>query len=1026
MNAVSAQTSSRKRWINNDPDFLLGLAAHITSDETIECITSVDRSILCSSARDKSSWNRLASQTTSSQQRRTPQGQYVDRHPDALTSLFRARCLIFENSISELFPSPDEGGSLLDSYEIRRQAAELGRKEESSMRQGQHRALSEDDEYDENEECGDILVDDLQRRSNAYKDGDAQEHQDAKLSFPSLSLTKPAQAHGNSEHDESIFDTVADRENEDAILSFEIDTTYHTLEFDRHALLEQNTLEASDRRVEEETEPAEKEKFSAVNFGAANLSLKHLISKIDESREKLLMSDNELRSLLSDVRKNRSKWASEDKVGQEELYEAAEKVVLELRGYTEHSTAFLNKVTKRDVPDYYNIIKVPMDLGTLMKNLKNLQYKSKAEFEHDLMLIWNNCLTYNADAAHVLRKHAYAMRRKSEQLLAMVPNVIVRNRADLDAEELELGDPDIDEEDDDDDRPLAGKSTRGTFGSKSAKAKKSKATTQSKIVSADGRDGAVAGTDSREVETETLLLPQRLDQVQKSVKLEMDESSNVFDRVEDHGGSDDDDIAEVDIALQIWRTRTKKTRARYASSRHRRLRLDTIRPDDPALVIMPGSLARIPQNSAVVVRSISAGGAELAHESTLLGNSDDLTLREYELCCAPELGQANEEGLLVGSASRIHDTTRYEPLGGLWDKMRSTTLEMKNIRRLCTKLSTLKLMQDPTMSAFPASYFRQLMEADTPLQFRELELDQLAHGSDDCGEDLARALMRRSSSYILYQAGFEDFQSQALECFAEIAGEFLQTVGKVMKEYNESHQLLTEEEKLRHTLFEVGIPSLNDLEDYVVEEIDTKSEKIVALHDRLRKFLNDFIQGTVEGDGTDQDLFDENNRDAFVAGNFGDETGEDFFGFKELGLDKEFGMSSLSVPLRLLQGRLRPNSGVNAVNNAEGISGLRFDRKFHHITREHANKQIGLFKIFLETKFDLLDPEEENQYLMEDEDLPMRQRKPKPRLGPSGKIGKHKHLSCTCLQANRISFSECYEASLERSTSLTQKEEENR
>ncbi|ODV92177.1 hypothetical protein CANCADRAFT_13900, partial [Tortispora caseinolytica NRRL Y-17796] len=61
------------------------------------------------------------------------------------------------------------------------------------------------------------------------------------------------------------------------------------------------------------------------------------------------------------------------------------------------STAFLNRVNRRDAPNYYNVIKTPMDLSTVMKKLKTFQYKSKSEFVDDLMLIWKNCLIYNAD-----------------------------------------------------------------------------------------------------------------------------------------------------------------------------------------------------------------------------------------------------------------------------------------------------------------------------------------------------------------------------------------------------------------------------------------------------------------------------------------------------------------------------------------------------------------------------------------------------------------------------------------------------
>jgi hypothetical protein len=64
-------------------------------------------------------------------------------------------------------------------------------------------------------------------------------------------------------------------------------------------------------------------------------------------------SDAELRSLIREVRKNRSKWYNEERIGQEELYDAAEKVLNELKAMTENSGPFLNKVNKRDVPDYH-------------------------------------------------------------------------------------------------------------------------------------------------------------------------------------------------------------------------------------------------------------------------------------------------------------------------------------------------------------------------------------------------------------------------------------------------------------------------------------------------------------------------------------------------------------------------------------------------------------------------------------------------------------------------------------------------
>jgi len=143
-------------------------------------------------------------------------------------------------------------------------------------------------------------------------------------------------------------------------------TLFYTLENDRDAMLEQKKLEETERQVDVEMGGhgndtngnaggnAQQGTLSQSNLGASSLTLKNLIRQIDAQRDRVHATDAELRALMSEVRKNRSKWASEDKVGQEELYEAAEKVLNELRAMTEHSGPFLSRVNKKDAPDYYN------------------------------------------------------------------------------------------------------------------------------------------------------------------------------------------------------------------------------------------------------------------------------------------------------------------------------------------------------------------------------------------------------------------------------------------------------------------------------------------------------------------------------------------------------------------------------------------------------------------------------------------------------------------------------------------------
>jgi transcriptional activator SPT7 len=142
-------------------------------------------------------------------------------------------------------------------------------------------------------------------------------------------------------------------------------TLFYTLENDRIAMLEQQKLEESEKQIDAEMDNSGNTSngnangehhgsLSSANLGASSLTLKHLIARIDLKREKVRASDAELRSLMNEVRKNRSKWASEENVHQEELYEAAEKVLSELKAMTEYSAPFLTRVNKREAPDYNN------------------------------------------------------------------------------------------------------------------------------------------------------------------------------------------------------------------------------------------------------------------------------------------------------------------------------------------------------------------------------------------------------------------------------------------------------------------------------------------------------------------------------------------------------------------------------------------------------------------------------------------------------------------------------------------------
>jgi len=49
--------------------------------------------------------------------------------------------------------------------------------------------------------------------------------------------------------------------------------------------------------------------------------------------------------------------------------------------------------------DYPQIVKHPMDLGSVKKNFRSNKYKFVEEVLNDLQLIWDNCKLYNAEGS---------------------------------------------------------------------------------------------------------------------------------------------------------------------------------------------------------------------------------------------------------------------------------------------------------------------------------------------------------------------------------------------------------------------------------------------------------------------------------------------------------------------------------------------------------------------------------------------------------------------------------------------------
>jgi transcriptional activator SPT7 len=259
--------------------------------------------------------------------------------------------------------------------------------------------------------------------------------------------------------------------------------------------------------------------------------------------------------------------------------------------------------------------------------------------------------------------------------------------------------------------------------------------------------------------------------------------------------------------------------------------------------------------------------------------------------------------------------------------------------------------------------------------------------------------LQRSVGKILYHTGFEELQPSAIDALTSIAGDYFEKLVRTFNIYREAElkevpknslekgsrfqPRYTPEEVLLHTLDENGC-DIGALELYAKDEVDRLGSKLLGIHERMKAHLTDLLRPALQADaGADGVGAFNDGSDQFVSGDFAEDLGEDFFGFRELGLEREFGLDMLSVPLHLLQTRVHNLHQMQTQTTGTTASTL-FDAlpPLEPITTQNIQEQIGLVKNFFLAKLHA----NGDQPLVEDEDLPIKQRRPRPRLGATGKI----------------------------------------
>lgn len=382
-----------------------------------------------------------------------------------------------------------------------------------------------------------------------------------------------------------------------------------------------------------------------------------------------------------------------------------------------------------------------MDLGTMTKKLKGLNYKSKADFVSDLNLIWDNCLKYNQDMGHPFRRLANGMRKEAEKLIPLIPDLVIRPRAEVEAEERRKQNGGEDDAgDDSDDEPIM--SSRGrTAGSKgNNKSRKAPA------------DQAGGKEDTPNVEQKPLLNGLLAKTHREGSEVD---GSNGFATppvggfltpggVNGHSGASNADAMDIDgpslngMALgqalgeaadqaeeneeyKIWKQVTKKDRALIAKERYQLFSGNKLNVEEPALLRSKAGMRRFlkSRREAEALGLLhgshldpSAAGSKdgaKAPETLAEGMEDevDRTIPTYyePQSIVPDVDpklQWVEDG--EGQVINLHEDMLQlvpqghflPPPGRLAKRFDANMHQMQETRKLCSKIGVIKQMQIQT------------------------------------------------------------------------------------------------------------------------------------------------------------------------------------------------------------------------------------------------------------------------------------------------------------------------------------------
>lgn len=101
------------------------------------------------------------------------------------------------------------------------------------------------------------------------------------------------------------------------------------------------------------------------------------------------------------------------------------------------SEAFMELPSRKELPDYYDVIRKPVDIKKIKSRISNHRYRGLDDLQEDFMQLCRNAQTYNVEGSLIYEDSI------------MLQSVFTKARENFEKNEIQFGDDDNDDDDDD-------------------------------------------------------------------------------------------------------------------------------------------------------------------------------------------------------------------------------------------------------------------------------------------------------------------------------------------------------------------------------------------------------------------------------------------------------------------------------------------------------------------------------------------------------------------------------------------------